>query len=261
MNVRKKIDIHTHPIYPLAEVEKTLDFMDKYNVEKAVTLGTPGRDDSNDRVFRLRRLAPERIVGGPYVDPRDSKSLDDLKRFYDLGCRVVKLFPNLGYYPDDPALVAFFERAAGMGFGFLSHCGWLGSKTISSTKYARPGRFEELFRRFPETLFIMAHMGGIDGFVEGVMYTTRTPNVYLDTTPGQSHWVFAHAGEFVRGMPHERLLLGTDGIHPPFDDGTDGGEEYDAQEEMLSEIGWAQFTDDVFYGNAARVIEKYKLLP
>ncbi len=256
----KLIDVHTHPFFDLAEVGKTLDFMDRYVIEKVFSLGIPRHEDGNDRVLALKKLAPGRIVAGPYFDPREKDAIDDLARFHDAGCRIVKLFPNLGYYPDDRAYLPFFEKAAELGYGILSHCGWLGSKAVSSTKYARPGRFEELFRRFPETLFVMAHMGGIDGFIEGIMYTTRTPNVYLDTTPGQSRWVFSHAAEFVRGMPHERLLMGTDGIFPPWEDGTDGHEEYENQRAMLESIGWADKTQDVLYNNASRVIEKYGLL-
>jgi predicted TIM-barrel fold metal-dependent hydrolase len=148
-----------------------------------------------------------------------------------------------------------------MKMAVLSHCGWLGAKGVSSTKYARPGRFEELFRRFPDTLFIMAHMGGMDGFLEGIMYTTRTPNVYLDSTPGQSHWIFEHAAGLVKGMPPKRLLLGTDGITPPYADGTDCGAEYAKQVEMLGKLGWSEHVGDIFYNNAAAVISKYGLLP
>lgn len=260
MRPDRAIDVHTHPMYPLAEVEKTLGFMDKYGIEKIVALGMPKHEDANKRVLKLRKAAPDRVIGGPYIDPRKRGAIGELSRYFDKGCRIVKLFPNLGYYPDDPQFVPFFEKAASLGYGVLSHCGWLGGGGISSTRYARPGRFEELFRRFPDMLFIMAHMGGIDGFVEGIMYTTRTPNVYLDTTPGQSHWVFAHAPEFVRGMPPGRLLLGTDGIFPPWKDGTDGSQEYHTQADMLEKIGWEASAKDVFYNNAAAVIEKYKLL-
>jgi len=258
---KKLIDMHTHPMYPVAEVRKILDFMDAHGVEKILALGWPGAPDANKRVLALRKLAPKRIIGGPYLDPRDKRAANELKRYHDAGCRIVKLFPNLGYYPDDKSVLPFFEKVARLGCGVLSHCGWLGSKGVSSTKFARPGRFEELFRRFPETVFIMGHMGGFDGFLEGIMYTTRTPNVYLDTTPGQSHWVFAHAPEFVRGMPAERLLMGTDGISPAGSDGIDSSAEYEIQVGMLERIGWGALVEDVFYKNAAAVIEKYKLIP
>lgn len=261
MTAARIIDFHTHPMYPLEDIGKILDFMDKCGVEKTLSLGLPREHGGNERLFALRKLAPSRIIGGPFVDPRNLKAFDELKKFHDEGCRILKLFPNYGYYPDDVQFVSFFEKAAQMGFGILSHCGWLGTDKVCSTRYARPGRFEEVFRRFPDMLFVMAHMGGIDGFVEGIMYTTRTKNVYLDSTPGQSHWVFAHSPEFVRGMPHERLLLGTDGFSLPGEDGIDSSAEYKIQAEMLDKLGWAQYKDDVFYNNAVRVIEQYKLFP
>jgi len=260
MTPERKIDIHTHPGYPPDEVEEILAFMDARGVERIVALGSPSKEDSDERILRLRELAPHRVIGGPYFDPREGDALDKLERMHEAGCRIVKLFPNLGYYPDDDAVRPFFEKAAAMGMGVLSHCGWLGFKGVSSTKYARPGRFEALFRRFPDTLFIMAHMGGIDGFLEGIMYTTRTPNVYLDTTPGQSYWVFEHAPEMVRGMPAERLLLGTDGIQPVSED-WDCSKQYDKIAAALDKLGWSEHLEDIFYNNAAAVIEKYGLLP
>jgi predicted TIM-barrel fold metal-dependent hydrolase len=258
---KRMIDMHIHPVFPVAEVGKVIEFMDKYDVEKVIALGISSWDDGNDRVLALRKLAPDRIIGGPFIDPRSKNAFEELKRCHDAGCRIVKLFPNLGFYPDDPAYLPFFEKVASLGWGVLSHCGWLGSKNVSSTKYARPGRFEELFRRFPETLFIMAHMGGIDGFIEGIMYTTRTPNVYLDTTQGQSYWVFEFAPGMVRGMPPERLLLGTDGIGPADEDGKDSSVHYRIVADWLSKLGWGKHVPDIFYKNPASVIEKYKLLP
>lgn len=257
----KLIDFHTHPGFAADEVARVIGFMDDHGVEKAVALGSTKTAEYNDRIIALRKLAPERIIGGPCIDPREPKAVDELLRCHDAGCRILKLFPNIGFYPDDEEFLPFFERVAELGWGVLSHCGWLGLKgIISATKYARPSRFETLFRRFPETLFVMAHMGGIDGYLEGIMYTTRTPNVYLDTTPGQSYWVFEHAGECVRGMPVERLLLGSDGIQPVSDE-WDCSRQYNEIAAAIETLGWGEHVEDIFYNNAASVIEKYKLLP
>ncbi len=259
MTPNKKIDIHTHPGFPPEHAGKIISFMDDHAVEKIVALGSTRHDDSDQRILSLLDSAPERVIGGPYYDPRDPESVERLDEMHSAGCRIVKLFPNLGYYPDDERFLPFFERATELGMGILSHCGWLGLKGVSSSKYARPSRFEALFRRFPDTLFIMAHMGGIDGFLEAIMYSTRTPNVYLDTTPGQSYWVFKHAAEMVRGMPAERLLMGTDGIQPVTHD-WDCSKQYDRIAAALEMLGWGEHLDDIFYSNAARVIEKYALL-
>ena len=252
----KKIDIHIHPKFPAENVGGIIAHMDRYEIEKIFALGSITSEEVNENILRLRRLAPDRIVGAPYIDPRASDAFDKLQRYYDAGCRVVKLFPNYGYYPDDPAVLPFFEKVASLHCGVLSHCGWLGVKEVCATKYARPSHFEELFRRFPEIPFIMAHMGGIDGFIEGIMYTTRTPNVYLDTTPGQSYWVFKYAPDFVKGMPPERLLLGSDGVSPETDDST-----YKTISGHLSALGWEARLNDIFYRNADNLIKQYHLIP
>ena len=252
----KKIDVHIHPKFPAETMAGIIDFMDQYEVEIIFALGSTQGEEINENILRLRRLAPGRVVGAPYIDPRKPEAFDTLQLYYDAGCRMVKLFPNYGYYPDDPTFLPFFEKVATLRCGVLSHCGWLGTKEVCSTKYARPGRFEELFRRFPDIPFIMAHMGGFDGFIEGIMYTTRTPNVYLDTTPGQSYWVFKHAPEFVRGMPPERLLLGSDGVTPQC-----GGGTYEAIHGHLAALGWDGHLENIFHQNAAKLIKQYRLIP
>ena len=256
----KMIDMHTHPDYPPGGLQPILDFMDAHAIEKVVALGSSRLDYANDNVLEMRKMAPDRIAGGPYLDPRDPNAPDELLRHYDHGCRMVKLFPNHGYYPDDPELLPFFEKVGELKCGVLSHCGWMserGGRTDYATKYARPGRFEILFRTFPDIPFVMAHMGGIDGFLEAIMYTLRTPNVYVDITPGQSYWVLEYAADFVRSIPPERVLLGTDGYKP----NRDHLQTYIRLAEAVVKLGWEDYLGDIFYSNGARVIKKYGLIP
>lgn len=204
------IDVHNHLTDGDADGSRMLALMDKYNVERTLIMGTPMR--GNDSVVNAVRTHPTRFVGGACLDPRDgAKAVDDVKRYASEGMRIIKLFPNLGYYPDDDAFIPFFEAIAQQKMGVLSHCGWLTPVAgVSAAYYSHPGRFEKPIRRLPDTPFVMAHMGGIAGFMEGVMLATRTPNTYIDCSPGQGLNVLTWAPNLAAAIPPDKLMWGLD---------------------------------------------------
>jgi len=207
------IDIHNH-LRPGWALGAVLERLDEFHIDRALLLGLPGAPESrNDAVLRAVRRHPDRFVGGVFADPRDGRAaIDEIRRYRDEGFRVVKLFPNYGYYPDDEAHRPFFDAVAELGMAVLSHCGWLSphpGREIASY-YSHPGRFEKLIRLYPDTVFILAHLGGIAGFLESVMLTTRTPNTYVDTAPGQGLWALEAAPGIVGTIPPDRIVWGCD---------------------------------------------------
>jgi predicted TIM-barrel fold metal-dependent hydrolase len=165
------------------------------------------------------------------------------------GVRVVKLFPNFGYWPDDDAFCPFFDVVAELGMAVLSHCGWLVPHMgVTAAYYSYPGRFEKPIRRHPETIFIMAHMGGIVGFLETVMLTTRTPNTYVDCSPGQGLWVLEHASSMAAGIPADKLMWGADCYQGP--------QMLEQYCKALEGCGFGDDLDNIFYGNARGLLEK-----
>ena len=207
------IDAHNH-LRPGWDTADVLARMDAHGIELALLLGLPGAPESrNDAVLRAVRQHPQRFVGGAFADPRDGQAaVEEIRRCHAEGFRVVKLFPNHGYYPDDEAVRGFFDAVAELGMAVLSHCGWLAPKpgAAYASYYSHPGRFEKLIRIYPETPFILAHMGGIAGLLESVMLTTRTPNAYVDCAPGQGLWALEAGGDIVATIPPEKILLGCD---------------------------------------------------
>jgi predicted TIM-barrel fold metal-dependent hydrolase len=216
-----------------------------------VLLGTYGPDgSSNAETLQAVRRRPRRFVGGVFADPREGEAaIEEIRRYHGEGFRIVKLFPNVGYWPDDDALRGFFDAVAEREMAVLSHCGWLSPREGCdyASYYAHPGRFEKLIRIYPRTVFIMAHMGGIAGFLEAVMLTTRTPNTYVDCSPGQGLWVLEHAGAMAGSIPPERLLWGADSYR--YD------ELIGRYRAALEALGFAERLDDIFYANARRLLE------
>jgi len=238
----KLIDIHNHLASDDPGGDRLIEIMDNHGTEKALIMGTAGH--SNKDILDAMRKHPDRFVGGAYLDPRrGDAAIEEMKHWQGEGMKVVKLFPNYGYYPDDDALKPFFDAVAEVGMAVLSHCGWLAPHAgVTAAYYSNPGRFEKVIRRHPETVFILAHAGGIDAFTQTVMLTTRTPNTFTDISPGQGLWVVEHAPSIAAGIPPDRMMWGADMYYDK-----DFLERY---RKALVAMGFAEHLEKVFYSNA-----------
>ncbi|HUV40062.1 MAG TPA: amidohydrolase family protein, partial [Planctomycetota bacterium] len=145
----------------------------------------------------------------------------------------------------------FFDTIAKLGMGVLSHCGWLWPQPGRdfASYYSHPGRFEKVIRMHPETPFILAHMGGIAGFLETVMLTTRTPNTYVDCSPGQGLNVLEFAPRIAGSIPVGKLLWGRDGA--AYDKAT-----FERYRKALVGAGFGPHLREVFYTNARDLFTK-----
>jgi len=249
----KLIDIHNHVAADDADAARLLGIMDAANVATTLVMGTSGA--SNERMLRAVAKHPDRLVGGAYIDPRQgAAAIEQVRHYRAEGICLVKLFPNYGYYPDDDAYRGVFDVIAELGMGVLSHCGWLAPHMgVTAAYYSHPGRFEKVIRSYPETPFIMAHMGGIAGFLESVMLTTRTPNTYVDCSPGQGVWVLECTGHIAASIPPAKLMWGADCY--------DYTDMLARQRKALAERGFAPHAEAIFYSNARGVLEKIGALP
>ena len=249
---KRIFDAHNH-LWGDDDGSKIVARMDELGIETTLVMGTKTR--GNATTLKACRKFRGRLIGGAYYDPREGKkAIAALKRWSGEGMRVVKLFPNFGYFPDDPKYAAFFDKVAELKLAVLSHNGWLGGSGANmsqepwATYYATPGRFEKVVRMHPDTIFIMAHFGGISGVLESVMLTTRTPNLYVDCSPGQGLWAIEKCGAIAGSVPPEKLLWGAD-CQPT----QDFLERY---RKALVAIGYGPYLDKVFYSNARGIFEK-----
>jgi hypothetical protein len=252
-------DAHNH-LWGEDNVTKLLESQKLFHVETAVVMGLPFGGESeirsvNEACIRAQQRHPGRIIGGVYANPlQGKKAINLVRRAHAEGVRLVKLFPNLGYFPDDPKVRPFFDAVAKLKMAVLSHCGWLWPKEVRpfAAYYSSPGRFEKLIRIYPETIFMFAHMGGIAGFLESVMLTTRTPNVYVDCSPGQGWWVLESAPQIAGTIPPERLLWGADMNY--------NAKDLERCRKALVGAGFGPHFDKIFYSNTRGIYEKLGVL-
>ena len=251
------IDIHNHGRAG-EDGSELVELMDAHRIALALVMGVRGDGivADNADVLKAVRAHPGRLVGGVFADPREgARAVEEVRRYHGEGFRVVKIFPNHGYYPDDDEVRPFFDAVASLGMAVLSHCGWLSPEPGAeyASYYSHPGRFEKLIRAHPETVFIMAHMGGIAGFLESVMLTTRTPNTYVDCSPGQGLWVLQCAGPLVAAVPPGKLMWGCDG--------TGFAELIPRYRAALIGAGFGPHLDAIFHDNARSLLERIGAIP
>ncbi|MFB3892813.1 MAG: amidohydrolase family protein [Phycisphaerae bacterium] len=254
----RRIDIHNH-LWNDPGGEKLLEIMDKASIETALIMGTKPSSfhtvGTNEAVIEAMRKHPGRFVAGAYIDPREgARAIDAVRHYKDEGACVVKVFPNYGYFPDDDDLCPFWDAVGESGMAVLSHCGWLGGSAAGMNQerwaayYSHPGRFEKVVRTHIDTIFIMAHMGGLAGWLDTVMLTTRTPNLYVDCSPGQGRQVLDKGGPFVSLIPPEKLMFGADSY--------DVVNLVTIYQEIMVRQGFGPHFDKIYYSNARGILEK-----
>ena len=250
-----KIDFHLHMLATQKDfLDQTLRRMDAAGVEMTVLQAmfpfeyaghTCG---GNDEVLEAIRAHPDRLVGSIYVDPREPDSTQTVRRYANEGFRCVKMWPPIGFYPDDERFYPVFELIESLGLPLLLHAGLTGSGTTTASKYADPVRMEGLVRRFPNLSFVLAHWGGL-GFVhQAWAIASRHGNVYLDAAEGRC-WGWPGVEYFKLLQPlypldFNRIVWGTDNIAAP-------AEDIAAYQQILKDIDRAAFADR-FFGETAR---------
>jgi len=263
----RKIDYHMHPIGDDPGMEKYLKLMDKYNVTHGVihglildTMGYVG-NGGNEGVAKAVKAHKDRFFGTVCVNFLDGndKVLDEIKKYGDLGFIGIKLFPNLGFSPNDEKYEPIFAELEKRGMICFSHCGWLGpdpghpERRMASLDGGSPFHFEVPARRHPKVKFIFAHFGGGATYLETIVLCSRLPNAYADTCPGWGRWVFDNNLSGIQAMPKDRLLYGTD----------NAGDSYGLDDQWwtkkLTSLGWSYDNiNQYFWYNSARILGLFK---
>lgn len=174
----------------------------------------------NEACYELTQRHPGRLYSFLGVDPRRKNAIELFRRgILEWGMKGLKLYPPMGFYPNDACCRPLYEQAIDFGVPVLGHCG-LGSPPLQS-KYAHPLAFEDVAADYPELNLILAHAGMAHAWVdEAIMVAIYKPNVYLDPSTWQAWYSEAQFVEkiaFIRDrVGLDRLLFASDrfGIGP-----------------------------------------------
>lgn len=167
----------------------------------------------NETVARLRERFPEKVVPFAYVDPREPDAAKIVRRCVEKeGFGGLKLYPPIGFYPDAPELVGFFEAIDDLAIPILFHAGRVAPHPGLRTKYAHPLHLEGVALTARRCAVVVGHAGNpwkdvTLGLAAGVK------NLYIDlTTSGGTDPAFVAKVLRHPDLGAGRMLWGSDGL-------------------------------------------------
>jgi predicted TIM-barrel fold metal-dependent hydrolase len=204
-----KIDFHYHYADQDAFIEGLIKEMDASGVDITLLMGGPEEGfweykncgfAGNEKVLEAVRKYPDRLIGNIYIDPRDADALETLEKYVNEGFKCVKMFPPVGFYPDDEKYFPLYEKIEEYEIPILFHSGQTNIKIISkvpgvrkatNSKYGNPMNFDMIARLFPKMPIVLAHMG-YPHYAEAWSVCHANKNIYLD---------IAGSGPWTEGIP------------------------------------------------------------
>ena len=242
----KIIDMHTHVWLAHAEANRRdlMESVAEVPLERVYVSGLEGHEPEaaivpaiNDAVLELMRQCPQ-ARGQMYLNPRHVAQVpEEFKRCRDLGFSMIKLW--VATKANDPLNYPVYELAIEHNMPVLLHCFLkAGEQTPHETL---PADFAEAARRYPECVFIMAHIAG--DFIAGTECVVGLDNAFVDMSGSYGEKGMVEYA--VERLGAEHVLFGTD---------MPGSSFY----HNLGKILGADVSDEakalILYGNAERVL-------
>ena len=197
--------------------------LDAHGIAQASLISSVPGDEAS--VAAAVAARPERFFGYFMLNPMDEGAVDRVQVAFRCGLHAVSLFPAMHRYSvhDAKVLAVLDEAARHPGRMVFVHCGVLtvGARRKLSLpspfdmRYSNPIDLHAIALRYPGLAFVIPHFGA--GYLrEALMLADLCPNVYLDTSSGNS-WM-KYEGLDLKTVYHRaldvagarRLLFGTD---------------------------------------------------
>ena len=231
-------------------LEKTLDYMTRYNVVKGFLSG-----DDLDVVDRWVEAGGDRFIASVFIIDPDHFDPEQLRREYETGRLdgMGEIATQLtGIPPDDPRLEPLFAVAEDLDVPVLIHSAGIGPylPTFRSA-VGSPLRLEEVLVRHPN-LRIYVENAGYPYRDDMIAMMYQYPQLYADIST--ITWViprtafYDYLKSFVKAGLAKRLMFGSDQMRWP--EVIERGIEAIEEAEFLTD----QQRRDIFYNNAARFL-------
>lgn len=210
LNTNKIIDAHLHFVQEdhfairaqaaghVASSAHLLDIFKKYNIVQGIAMGTYNIEPANDSISYPRTInlagdfslvnynQPPEIFYCAGVDSgtlRPENLAASLKLFEQHlrspHCVGLKLYPGYNdFYVSDPLYDEFYALAAQYDLPVVIHTGDT-ARSTGLLKYSHPLTVDEVAVKFPQTKFVLAHVGN-PWIVDAVAVAKNNPNVYID---------------------------------------------------------------------------------
>lgn len=229
------IDTHIHYMPQVVSCDKILKSMDMCGIKCSIVLATPDHPRYNDlkltgnnrEVRELCRQYPDRFIPALYAEPRNVMEVQtQIRRFYDEGGRILKMWPGHGWSPDDPMIYPVWEVINELKMAVILHSGMLGvrSNTLPlkvcrstgfNAKYGQPILLDAPARCFQEIQFVIAH-GAYPWSLDALLMAYMFPNIWIDLSCGLGYETWNLIEKLRPGyIPWNKLMFGSDTAGQP----------------------------------------------
>jgi predicted TIM-barrel fold metal-dependent hydrolase len=116
----------------------------------------------------LRDTSKGTVIPFYAADPRRPNVVAELQRWHrEYKIRGVKIYPNLGYPPDDPILLEIYAYCEKKKLPILAHCSpggirQVGLSQADARKFTHPANYAGVLKQFPKLNFCLGHFSGAE---------------------------------------------------------------------------------------------------
>ncbi len=159
---------------------------------------------------------PDTFVGFGSVDPLRPDAADRVREVAGLGLAGLKLHPTMqGFDPAADEVMPFFEAAAAAGLAILTHVGTSGPGSRRPggqglrIDLAQPQRVDRAAAEFPETNFMLSHLGA-PWEAETLAMALHKSNVFTDFSGWKLKYLSDAVRREMRGRLSTQICFGSD---------------------------------------------------
>lgn len=199
-----------------SRLEITVDMAHSTHMDKLVcsrpVLGMKASPEEfrncNNKVYETMKLYPDLIAGMAYVNPGFlEESLDEIDRCVnDLGMIGVKLYHQ--FLISDPIQNKIIEKCIKLDIPILMHAGKLSYRMDLQPLISHDTHFATAAKRYPEAIFVRAHIGGGGDWEWCLKTIAPYPNIFIDTSGSVCDQGMIEGA--VAAFGAKRILFGTD---------------------------------------------------
>jgi predicted TIM-barrel fold metal-dependent hydrolase len=163
----------------------------------------------------LQRRHPDKIVAFATVDPRRPDAVEQVDRAVnEWGLKGLNLYPQTGFYVNEPLTYRVLEKAAEMGLPVTCHTGQLGAAPLRA-KYGDPIHLDDIVQDFPNLAVTAGHMafGWHEQlfYLAGLKYTLATDvSAWQDVARANPRKFCQVLRQALDRLGPDRVLFGTD---------------------------------------------------
>ncbi len=172
-------------------------------------------EEKNRLIADIVRHHPQQLGAFCGVDPRRPTGLNLFeKAVKEWGMRGLKLDPASGFYPNDPLVYPYYEKACELGVPVLCHTG--AAIPPFRNKYCDPIHLDDVTLDFPELTVIAAH-AGFGWWQQTAFLISKKVNLLADisgwqTVAARDYGLFCrYFRDFLSIAGAQNVLFATDG--------------------------------------------------